>query len=228
MIIITGASKGIGNFLFHEFKKNEIDVIGTYNSSKLEVSENCNFYKVDISDYSQVTKWLSSIKPMLKNLILINCAGISYNTFAHKADIEKWNKVIDVNIKGNFNIIHCLLPIMREQSYGRIINFSSVVTTLPTAGISAYMASKCALNGLTKVLAIENGLKGITVNAINLGYSNIGMGLNEVPESNKITLKHSIPLGRFCEPLEILKTVNFIIETEYINGSIIDLNGGLI
>lgn len=227
MIIITGASRGVGNFLFKEFAKNN-KVIGTYNRSQIYSDVNSKAYKIDLCDYQQVSFLVSSIKAELSDIILINCAGISYNAFAHKVDVEKWNSVIDVNIKGTFNMIHSILPIMREQGYGRIINFSSVVTALPTVGISAYMASKCAINGLTKVLAKENASKGITVNAINLGYSNIGMGIDEVPDENKSILKQNIPLGRFCEPNEILKTIKFIINTEYINGSVIDLNGGLI
>lgn len=225
MIIITGASKGVGRYLFDRFESEGIKIIGTYNKSKENLT--ANHYFVDISNYETVNKWIDIIKPQLNNIVLVNCAGISYNTFAHKADIAKWHNVIDVNLKGTFNIIHSLLPIMREQGYGRIINFASVVTAHPTIGTSAYMASKTAINGLTKVLAIENASKGITVNSINLGYSNIGMGIEEVPEENKRALLKSIPLGRFCEPDEILKTIKFIIETEYINGSIIDINGGL-
>lgn len=226
MIVITGSSKGVGRYLFDSFSNEGLDVIGTYNSSKENHSH--KQYSVDISNYNSVVEWIDLIKPQLKNPVLINCAGISYNTFAHKAHIEKWHKVIDVNLKGTFNVIHSLLPFMREQGYGRIINFSSVVTELPTIGISAYMASKSAINGLTKVLAKENASKGVTVNSINLGYSNIGMGIDEVPGEMKKLLLQNIPIGRFCEPLEIMNTVKFIIDTEYVNGSIIDINGGLI
>lgn len=226
MIVITGASKGVGRYLFDSFTNEGLDVIGTYNSSKENLSH--KHFSVDISNYNSVVEWIDLVKPQLKNLVLINCAGISYNSFAHKADIDKWHKVIDVNLKGTFNVIHSLLPYMREQGYGRIINFASVVTELPTIGISAYMASKMAINGLTKVLAKENASRGVTVSSINLGYSNIGMGIEEVPEENKAVLLQNIPMGRFCEPLEILNTVKFIMDTEYINGSIIDINGGLI
>ena len=226
MIVITGASKGVGHFLFDSFVNEGFDVIGTYNKSQVHLSE--KHFRVDISNFNSVLEWIGFVKPQLKNLVLINCAGISYNAFAHKADIEKWHKVIDVNLKGTFNIIHSLLPIMREQNYGRIINFASVVTELPTVGISAYMASKSAINGLTKVLAKENASKGVTVNSINLGYSNIGMGIEEVPEGYKKVLLQNIPMGRFCEPTEILNTIKFIINTEYVNGSVIDINGGLI
>jgi NAD(P)-dependent dehydrogenase (short-subunit alcohol dehydrogenase family) len=117
---------------------------------------------------------------------------------------------------------------MREQNFGRIINFSSVVTQLPTPGVSAYAASKSALIGLTKSLATENGAKGITVNAINLGYVNLGMGINDVPEAYQEKMKNQIPSHRFCEPEEVFQTVQYLIQTEYVNGATIDINGGII
>jgi NAD(P)-dependent dehydrogenase (short-subunit alcohol dehydrogenase family) len=209
MIIITGASKGIGYYLFNQFKKDGYNVIGTYNTTIDSIEDNReSYYKVDISDFEEVQNWINEIKNQLTRITIINCAGISYNAFAHKADIKSWGRVIDVNLKGSFNVIHSVLPIMREQGYGRIINFSSVVAKLPTPGVSAYAASKAALIGLTKSLAIENASKGISVNAINLGYVNLGMGVNEVPLAYQEKMKAQIPAGRFCEPEEIYNTVN--------------------
>ena len=81
---------------------------------------------------------------------------------------------------------------------------------------------------MTKSLAAENASKGITINAINLGYVNLGMGIHDVPLAYLEKIRSQIPTGRFCDPLEIYKTVNYLMETEYINGSAIDINGGLI
>lgn len=229
MIIITGASKGIGRFLFSEFKKDGFSVIGTYNSTVDGLDDDLDsYYKVDVSNFEEVEKWISLLNRSLTDIVLINCAGVSYNSFAHKADIEKWKKVIDVNLIGSFNVIHEILPIMREQNYGRIINFSSVLAKLPTLGVSAYAASKSGLIGLSKALAVENGSKGITVNAINLGYVSLGMGVNEVPELLQEKLKMDIPSGRFCQPEEVYSTVKYLINTEYVNGTAIDINGGII
>jgi len=229
MILITGASKGIGRYLFTRFKQDGLEVLGTYNTTTESLTEDENaYYKIDISDHNAVEELIASIKESLSQIVLLNCAGISYNSFAHKADIELWNRVIDVNLKGSFNVIHEVLPLMREQGYGRIINFSSVVTSLPTPGISAYAASKAGLLGLTKSLAAENASKGITVNAINLGYVNMGMGVNDVPLTYQEKMKTQIPAGRFCEPEEIYHTVKYLIQTEYVNGAAIDINGGLI
>jgi NAD(P)-dependent dehydrogenase (short-subunit alcohol dehydrogenase family) len=229
MILITGASKGVGRFLYKELKKNGFDVIGTYNSTfDKDVETDPNYFKVDISNYNSVENWLTSIRETLKEVVLINCAGISYNSFAHKSDIELWKNVIDTNITGTFNVIRNILPFMREQNYGRIINFGSVVCQLPTPGISAYAASKAALNGLTKVLAVENASKGITVNSINLGYVSVGMGVEQVPLVYQEKMKNQIPAGRFCEPIEIYNTILYLINTEYVNGSILDINGGIV
>lgn len=229
MILITGASKGVGRYLFIRFKQDGFNVFGTYNSTTEGLDEDMKAYlKVDVSDIESVKKMIASVKGSLAQIVLLNCAGISYNSFAHKADIELWGHVIDVNLKGSFNVIHEVLPLMRGEGYGRIINFSSVVASLPTPGVSAYAASKAGLIGLTKSLAAENASKGITVNAINLGYVNMGMGINDVPAVYQKKIKAQIPAGRFCEPEEVYNTVKYLIQTEYVNGAAIDINGALI
>jgi len=229
MIIITGASSGIGRYLFTRFKELSKEVIGTFNATTtgFEEDKECYFH-LNIGDYNSVTQFFKEIKYSAQNIVLINCAGITYNAFAHKSDIEKWDNVIDVNVKGTFHVIREVLPVMRENKFGRIINFASVVTQKPTMGVSAYAASKAALIGLTKSLAIENGSLGITTNTISLGYTNAGMGIHDVPHIYQEQIKSQIPSNRFCEPEEVFQTIQFLINTEYMNGAIIDLNGGLV
>jgi NAD(P)-dependent dehydrogenase (short-subunit alcohol dehydrogenase family) len=229
MIIITGASKGIGRYLFNEFTNNGFDVLGTYFATpQADLGGANRYHKVDIRDFHEVDSWIDSLSDCLKEVVLVNCAGTSYNAYAHKSDATLWKNVIDLNLVGTYNVIRRLLPIMREQNYGRIINFSSVVSKFPTPGVSAYAASKAGLNGLTKSLAIENASKGITVNSINLGYVNLGMGIEQVPAEYQAKMKTRIPAGRFCEPIEIYQTIEYLIKTEYVNGSCIDINGALI
>ena len=228
-IVITGASKGIGKYLFDTFTKEGYLVFGTYNLTDHATGAAKEQYsQVDISNYESVSKWVQKIEKSLSKIVLINCAGINHNAWTYNANIELWNQVIDVNLKGTYNVIRRILPTMRKQNFGRIINFSSVVIKYPTKGISAYAASKAGLIGLTKSLAIENGSKGITANTINLGYANLGMGISEVPIDYQDIIKSKIPCGRFCTPVEVLNTVKYIIDTEYLNGSSIDLNGCLI
>ncbi len=226
MIIITGVSGGIGNFLFESLKKNKNElVLGVYNNTIPSNIENC--FKINICDFDNIQSFVDKNSSELNKITLINCAGISYNIFTHKSDPEKWKNIIEVNLFGTYNFIRALLPIMRLQKFGRIINFSSVVAQKSTPGVSAYSASKSALWGLAKSVAIENASLNITINNINLGYSELGM-INTVPSEYMENIVNQIPAGKLCEPIDILKTVNFLIETSYITGSNIDLNGGLI
>jgi acetoacetyl-CoA reductase/3-oxoacyl-[acyl-carrier protein] reductase len=226
MIIITGASRGIGKYLFERFWKSGETVYGTYNSTYPKTDKKEFFTKVNIADYSDVSNWIKKIKSKITKLTLINCAGSNYNSFAHKADIDKWSQVININLIGTFNVIRAVLPLMRDEGYGRIINFSSVVAQMGVIGTSAYAASKAGLWGLTKSIAVENAKKGITINNLNLGYFDIGM-IKEVPKEFQKVIKEKIPTGSFGNPENIFKAVNFLIETDYINGTSIDLNAGL-
>lgn len=224
-IIITGASNGIGKYLMEHFHRTINTTHGICNSSKESLLP-----QVDISDYKQVDFWIRSLQSsghLKGNIVLINCAGISYNSFAHKSDVEKWKKVIDVNLLGTYNVIRAVLPIMRDNGYGRIINISSVVAQKGVAGTSAYAASKAALWGLSKSIAVENASKNITINSINLGYCDIGM-IRDVPVDLQDKIKTTIPMGKFADKKEITNVINMLINSEYITGSEIDVNGGLI
>ncbi len=228
MIIITGASKNIGKYLFYNYINQE-NVVGTYNKTPCTNLINNNlFYKVDISDYNSVVNFFKEIEKSLDNITLINCAGIIYSDFTHKSDPQKWKQVIDTNLIGTYHMIRAFLPIMREQNFGRIINLSSVAAQKGSPGISAYAASKAALWGLSKSIAQENGSNGITINNINLGYANIGMGIENVTEKYQQIIKDQIPSKIFCEPKDIFLTVEYLRNTSYLNGISIDLSGGLI
>lgn len=224
MVIITGAAGGIGNYLLNYFEKKDL-VVGTYHSTN---NSNSQLHKVDIRNFDEVEKWRSQLDlNNMKKIVLINCAGISYNSFTHKADAAAWRNVIETNLIGTFNVIRAFLPTMREMNYGRIINIGSVVAQRAVPGTSSYAASKSAFWGLAKSIAIENASKGITINSINLGYSDIGMGITQISETQKKDLISKIPSGRFCEPSEIVSTVEFLVSNAYVNGTAIDLNGGL-
>jgi NAD(P)-dependent dehydrogenase (short-subunit alcohol dehydrogenase family) len=226
MILITGASRGIGKFFIERFINQGERVYGTYNHTIPEEKFLSHFSKVDISVFQEVQNWVAQLPKTSSNIVLLNCAGTNYNAFAHKADPSKWADVIKTNLIGTFNVINSVLPAMREQNYGRIVNFSSVVAQVGIPGTSAYAASKSALWGLSKSIAIENSKKGITINNLNLGYFNIGM-IGDVPEEFQAVIKSKIPTGEFGNPENIWNAVQFIIKSDYLNGSSIDINAGL-
>ena len=223
--LITGASRGIGQHLMRHFAAAGHSVIGVYNGTTPSgLAEHC--YQVDLTDEARVEAFFRVVEPSLKNVVLINAAGITYNALAHKASLDAWRQVIDTNLVALFNLTKLLLPIMRHDGYGRIISFSSVVAQTGIMGTSAYAASKSALWGLGKSLAVENAFKNITINAINLGYFDIGM-IDKVPADMLADIINKIPAKRLGRPEEIVDTVEYIIRSAYLNGTAIDLNGGL-
>ena len=225
MYLITGASRGIGKLLFENFSKRGEICYGTYYSSP---SKKNNLSKVDVRSFEDVSNWVNEIldEGESDKLVLINCAGITYNSFGHKSDLIKWQNVIEVNLIGCFNCIRAILPHMRKANYGRIINLSSIVAQKGIPGTSAYAASKSGLWGMTKALSAENAEKNITINSINLGYFDIGM-IDQVPTKNLEDLVDNIPVKRLGKPKNIIKTVDYIIENTDLCGASIDVNGGL-
>ena len=225
-ILITGASRGIGFFLMQKFLADGHQVFGTFNSTNPSVDFEKHLAQVDVSEHEQVINWVNSNVSAVDEIIVINCAGNNYNAVAHRTDIQKWKRVIDVNLVGSFNIINAVLPYMREKGFGRIINFSSIVAQKGIPGTSAYAASKAALWGMTRSIAAENARKGITINNLNLGYFDIGM-ITEVPEEILNGIKKTIPSQNLGNPENIYNAVRFLIDSDYLNGTALDINGGL-
>lgn len=226
MIIITGASGGIGKYLLMKYLNNNIEAVGLYNSTIPDNNIIGHYFKVDITNIKDIEIFIESINDKMSNIVLVNCAGTNYNEFAHKADLTKWSHIINVNLIGTFNMIHSVLGKMRKDNYGRIINLSSIVAQTPTPGASAYAASKAALWGLAKSIAVENGGKNITINNLNLGYFNTGI-INEVPPEYLKQIIEKIPTGQLGDPKVVYDAVEFLINNEYINGTSIDINAGL-
>ena len=226
-ILITGASRGIGLFLMQKFLEKKHEVFGTFNRTNPKEEFEKYLSQVDISEHEQVVNWVNSIVSAEDEIIVVNCAGNNYNAVAHKSDVKKWKKVINVNLFGSFNMINAVLPYMRKKGFGRIINFSSIVAQKGIPGTSAYAASKAALWGMTRSIAAENARKGITINTLNLGYFDIGM-ITEVPEEILNRIKKTIPSQNLGNPEIIYNAVRFLIDSDYLNGTSIDINGGII
>lgn len=226
MYVITGASRGIGEYLFQRFRSEGEEVAGICSSMPSSQAQAAGLHQVDVSDGGAVAAWAAQMEGHLNRVVLINCAAINYNSFAHKADLARWEQVIKVNLIGTFNMIHAVLPRMRAEGFGRVINFSSVVAQMPIAGTSAYAASKAALFGLGRALAAENASKGITINSLNLGYFDIGV-IRDVPAEMQNAIKVRIPAGAFGQPDQIYQAIKFIVSEGYLNGAGLDINGGL-
>jgi len=216
----------LGKEVFQHFHNNSKDIIGTYHRSQPDEMASNNMVQLDVSDFDQVEAFVDQKKELLDRICLINAAAITYDAFAHKGDPDRWKEVMDVNLNGTYHMIRALLPIMRAQQYGRIINISSVVAQTGFLGTSAYAASKSAIWGLTKSIAVENASKNILVNTINLGYMESGMAQRIQPDLQK-DIKDKIPLKKFGPISDLILAIEFLMKTEYITGSSVDINGGL-
>jgi acetoacetyl-CoA reductase/3-oxoacyl-[acyl-carrier protein] reductase len=228
MYLITGASRGIGQLLFDNLSSRGEICQGTYNSSS--VTDHNNFSQVDVRSFDAVSMWVSGVVDQSNsdNLVLINCAGISYSAFGHKSDIDKWKNVIDVNLIGSFNLIRAVLPYMRAANYGRIINFSSVVAQKGVPGTSAYAASKSGLIGLTKSIAAEVAGRGITCNLIAPGFISTPM-TDKLTDDQKNNIIKNIPVDRLGKPEDISSACLYLAseESSFVTGTTLHVNGGM-
>lgn len=134
-----------------------------------------------------------------------------------------------VNLTGPFICTKAVLPSMRAQEYGRIVNLSSLTARMGIFGTGYYATSKAGLIGLTKVTAVENASKRITCNALAPGYINTDM-MNKYPEDQLKALIAKIPMGRLAEPKEVAEAALFLAAdaSSYITGAVLDINGGFL
>ena len=226
MILVVGASRGVGQYLFSRYAEAGEAAYGTFNSTRVTGGR---FIKTDVTSAREVENLRDTlVSKGLENLSIVYCAGVADNAFLHKSVVEEWRKAVEVNLIGVYHVARYFLPIMREQGFGRIIVLSSVVAQRGVRGTSAYASSKAGLWGLARTVALENGSKGITMNNINLGYAAIGMGETHISDEFRAELQNAIPTKRFCSPEEIFSAVEFLRNTEYMNGVSIDLSGGLV
>ena len=210
-VVIFGATGGLGNLISK--KLTDYDIINLGSSD------------LDITNYDQVNEFFKS-NPVD---IVINFAGVNFDKFAHKLTPDNKdiiNKQIDVNIKGTINIVTSCLPQMREKNYGRIILISSVLAEKPVVSTSIYSGCKGFLDSFAKTIGLENANKNISCNTIQLGYFDGGMTY-KIPEQIRNSILESIPTKRWGSIDELENTVRYLINTPYVNGINLKINGGI-
>ena len=170
--------------------------------------------------------------------LLVNCAGMAKTKLFHKMTNDDWNDSIDVNLNGVFNCTSAVINSMRDQTFGRIVNIASTSALKGYAYVSAYCASKHAVLGLTRALALETALLGITVNAICPGYTDtsiISDGVKVIAEKTGRTAEHALqaftktnPQQRLISPMEVANTVLWLCDehSQSITGQALSLSGG--
>ena len=184
---------------------------------------------MDVSDAEAVSKMMKDLKERdLLPSILVNNAGISLESLLMRIKDDDWKKIIDTNLSSAFYLCKAAVSGMMKNRKGRIINIGSVVGSIGAIGNAHYSASKAALLGFTKSLALEVGSRGITVNNIAPGYITTDM-TKDIKSELSDALMDKIPMNRFGSPEDIAKVALFLASESgsYITGQTIHVNGGM-
>lgn len=238
--LITGGSRGIGKAIAEEFAINGYDLIINYVSDNTNLEElennfsklgaNTLFVKTDVTNFDSCENMVKmGIEKFGRIDALVNNAGITKDGLIMRMKEEDFDKVININLKGTFNVTRNVVPIMMKQKYGRIVNISSVVGVAGNAGQCNYSASKAGIIGFTKSLAKELASRNIQVNAVAPGF--IATDMTDVlSDAVKENINAQIPLKRMGTAKEVAKVVYFLSSeaSSYITGQVINVDGGMV
>ena len=246
-ILITGGAGGIGLEIVHYFGNKNYNIIILDKTSKknfkknyTKIKKNIFYFEVDLVEIKKTEKKIQEIISKFKKIdVLINCAGIQYISTIENFPTNEWKKVIDINLTSSFITSKNIIPVMKQNNSGRIINISSVHGLVASENKSAYVASKHGLIGLTKAIALELSKTKITCNAISPGWvltplvekqikklASKNKTSIEIEKKNLLFEKH--PNQKFVSGKEIASLVNFLIskDAQNITGSSYSIDGG--
>ena len=233
-ILITGATGGIGGELVKKFVSLGGNVLGTgTKTEKLDKikkeNPNIKIKKFDVSEHSRIEEFIDNVALELGGLdILINNAGTNVDNLSLRMKNEEWQKVIDVNLTSTFLLSKYAIKKMLKNKFGRVVNITSVVGHTGNLGQSNYAASKAAIIGMSKSLAIEYAKKNITINCVSPGFIVSNMTMN-IAEKVKLYLTSRIPMGKLGTGEDVSNCVAFLSsdQASYVTGETIHVNGGM-
>ena len=237
--VVTGAGRGIGRGIALTLARAGADIAVLYRKKPepaAEVKEEIEKLgrralacQCDISDQERVHQVFEEIKGSFQKIdILVNNAALaSWGNVIHDTTFLEWDKIMKSNIYGPYNCIKEVLPLMREQNGGHIINISSSITRVNPVTGGPYAVAKAGLESLTKVLANEETGNNIHVNCVAPGLVETDMGRRTMGVEDMKTLHSQFPFGRVCQPEDIANMVLFLVSEEgsYIQGQVIYISG---
>jgi len=238
LVLVTGASRGIGKAIALTLGRAGATVIGTAttetgadNVSKVFAENKISGkgMKLDVTDNEQVSNLVKNIGEDFGSVdILVNNAGITRDNILLRMKEDEWEDIISTNLSSIYKMSKSVLRGMIKKRSGRIISITSVVGAMGNAGQSNYGAAKAGIIGFTKSLAREVGVRGVTVNAIAPGFIETDM-TNSLPDDQKEALAMQIPMGRLGTANEVAQAVLFLAgeSGSYITGQTIHVNGGM-
>ena len=231
--LVTGGTRGIGASVSISLKKAGYNVAATYNSNTEKANAFASAHEIEVfqwnvADSAACEAGVKQVQDKMGSIdILINNAGISKASMAHKMSVEQWDDVIRTDLDSVFYMTRCVLEGMREKSFGRIITISSINGQKGEMGLINYSAAKAGVLGFTKALAQETARKNITVNAVAPGYIDTDI-LADASEDFLKSLVGKIPVGRLGTVEDVSRIVTFLASDDagFITGSTITANGG--
>ena len=229
--VVTGGARGLGQSMAEYFAKEGAKVVAVDMNELSYDCENVEGYILNITDVEAVQKFYDYVVEKYGKVdILVNNAGVTRDSMTRKMTDDQWNLVIDINLKGVFNLVRLFGPLMEANNYGSIINISSVVGVYGNIGQANYAATKAGVIGLTKTWAKEFARKGanVRVNAIAPGYTMTDM-LKTVPQDLLDKFAALTMLKRLGQPHEIATAALFLAseESSYITGQTLSVDGGM-
>lgn len=235
-VLITGGSGGIGSAAVREFIRAGYAVAFTYHTGEDRAFALLNELagspvigiKTDVTDGKSVNSALSQTVQKFHGLdVLVNCAGVSHTALLQDETEESYATVMDTNLKSTFLFCKAAAPYLISQKKGSIVNVSSIWGVAGACMESVYSASKAGMIGLTKALAKELGLSGITVNAVAPGMIDTPMNAQYSKEEVE-EFTQSLAIPRMGTSEEVAKAVRFLAESTYITGQVLAVDGGLL
>lgn len=227
VILITGASKGIGRAIYEHYLVAGWNVVGCSRSEIHESAKNQHHYSVDITDEVAVREMFSQIRKEFGRLdVLVNNAGIAAMNHSLLMPLSTSRNVMDTNFTGTFLLSREAAKLMQKRKFGRIINFSTVAVPFHLEGEAVYAASKAAVEELTRILAREFADLGITVNAIGPTPINTDL-IRGVPQEKIQALINRQAIKRPGKFEDIFNLIDFLVkpESDFITGQVIYLGG---
>ena len=240
IVLITGASRGIGKETAKVYAENGYDVAINYVSDKTDVEGikkefqdmgvKCLMVKADVSNEEDVNNMVEKVISEFGKIdVLVNNAGITKDTLLMRMSKEDFDKVIDINLKGTFLVTKAVSKYMMKKRCGSIINLSSVVGVAGNSGQSNYSASKAGIIGFTKSIAKELASRNIRANAVAPGFIETDM-TNVLKDEVKESIGNQIPLKRMGTAREVAEVIYFLgtEKSSYITGQVINIDGGMV
>ncbi|MBN1290794.1 MAG: 3-oxoacyl-[acyl-carrier-protein] reductase [Candidatus Latescibacteria bacterium] len=237
--LITGGARGIGKTIAQRLVEEGADIaicdikldVACATADELSLGgTKAKAFMMNVSDAESVVDAVKSVADEFGKIdILINNAGITRDTLMLRMKSEDWDLVLGVNLTGTFNVSKSVVRFMVKARYGRIINIASVVGLIGNPGQTNYSASKAGIIGLTKAMAKEFALRGITVNAIAPGYIHTDMTEHLSDEAKEAFLK-AVPLNRAGTPGDVAAAAAFLAsdDASYITGQVLCVDGGMV